>query len=476
MIEARSISKRYVVHSHAGDRLHDWLIPFGPRRGRPFWALRDVDLRVERGSALGIVGANGAGKSTLLKIVTGTTVPTSGDVRVEGRVAALLELGMGFHPEFTGRENIGFNGRMLGMTDAEIAEKTPEIVEFSEIGEFLDRPLRTYSSGMALRLAFGVAAAMEPEVLIVDEALAVGDVHFQQKCLARIRRFHERGATVLFVSHDPGMIRRFCTEAILLDRGRVVDRDRPDQVLDHYNALLAERHREDGGRARIVRPREVEPAAPRHVETSSAAPAPAPDAEAPRPIEKPATERRATDASDPSEFFLPPTGGYRTGNFGGVITSVAIVAAGVGGESRVLTPGSRASVVVRAVALERIERPTVGILVKDRLGNEIFGTNTDIRDAAPGPLEPGQTLETTFSLSLELGPGVYTITVALHTGEAHTEVCYDWIERAELFQILPDAHERFVGACRLPATISSRVEAATPGEIEAAKGVGGGPS
>ncbi|MBI1784576.1 ABC transporter ATP-binding protein, partial [Candidatus Sumerlaeota bacterium] len=231
MIQAEGLSKRYMIYGRPIDRLHDWFAPESRRWGKPFWALRDINLTVAEGTSLGVVGVNGAGKSTLLKLLTGTTVPTSGTYSIRGRVSALLELGMGFHPQFTGRENILFNGKMLGLTDAELRERTPAIIEFAEIGDFIDQPLRTYSSGMSLRLAFAIAASVEPDVLIIDEALSVGDLHFQQKCLARIRRFQEAGVTILFVSHDPALIKSFCTEAILLDGGLLIDHGKPGAVL-----------------------------------------------------------------------------------------------------------------------------------------------------------------------------------------------------------------------------------------------------
>lgn len=430
MIKAEKLSKRYMIYGRPTDRLRDWLVPGARRRGREFWALRDVDLDIPRGASLGVVGVNGAGKSTLLKILTGTAAPTSGRFSIEGRVSALLELGMGFHPEFTGRENIFFNGKMLGLTSEELEAKTPGIIEFSELGNFIDQPLRTYSSGMGLRLAFAVASSVDPDTLIVDEALSVGDIHFQQKCLARIREFQSRGVTILFVSHDPALVKSFCTEAILLDGGRLVDRGKPDQVLDYYNALLAEKHRGEGSQARIIRP--------------AAASGEGSDASGASPD--------LSDAPPPAA----PEGGHRAGNFQAVIAAVEIESAGAGGNSRIFTTGSRAAIVVRIEARARIEDATVGILIKDRLGSEIFGVNTANRGRNLPALDPGSALEIRFSGAMNLGPGHYTVTAAIHGGATHTELCYDWVERAATFQVLPSAADPFIGVCRLEMEIETR--------------------
>lgn len=447
MIRIDNLSKRYLTYARPTDRLWDWFTPGPPRRGKSFWALRDITLDVPRGSALGIVGVNGAGKSTLLKILTGVTSPTSGTYRVDGRVSALLELGAGFHPEFTGRENILFNGKALGLTEAELRERAPEIIEFSELADFIDQPIRTYSSGMTLRLAFAVASAVRPDTLIIDEALSVGDLHFQQKCLARIREFHERGVTLLFVSHDPGMVKRFCTEAILLDGGQLIDRGRPDDVLDYYNALLAEKHRSSGSRAMIVRP-------PRESADASSNPAPL-----------------MTEAADKPFAQRPPdgSGGHRSGNFQGVITSVRFHSAGGSGDGRLVVTGSPGFIRVTALALDPIEEPTIGILIKDRLGAEVYGTNTGVREIKLGGLKAGEAVEVTFAAPMNLGPGMYSITAALHSGPTHTETCYDWVERAEMFQTLPSPLDSFIGVARLDVKIDSRRRPATEEELVAAE-------
>jgi ABC-type polysaccharide/polyol phosphate transport system ATPase subunit len=231
-IFAQNLSKSYRVYAKPSHRLWDAL--FGAKRFQEFWAVRNVYLDVAPGSTVGIIGENGAGKSTLLKLLTGISAPTTGSVRVAGRVASLLELGAGFHPEFTGRENIRLNGSILGMTAAEIEERFPKIVEFSELGDFLDRPVKTYSSGMYVRLGFSVAASVDPDVLFIDEALSVGDEHFRGKCINRLNEFREQGKTILFVSHDMGAVKSMCQWVVLMDKGEVVEQGTAEAVADEY--------------------------------------------------------------------------------------------------------------------------------------------------------------------------------------------------------------------------------------------------
>ena len=232
-ISARNLSKAYRIYAKPIDRALELLVP-GLRRHREFWALRNVTLEIPRGSSVGIIGENGAGKSTLLKLLTGITLPTSGEVHVAGRVASLLELGAGFHPEFSGKDNVHLNCSILGMSQEEIAERYPRILEFSELGDFIERPVKTYSSGMYVRLAFAVAANVDADILMIDEALSVGDEHFRGKCVNRLNEFREQGRTIVFVSHDIGTVKNMCRHVILLDRGEVVEQGTAEKVADEY--------------------------------------------------------------------------------------------------------------------------------------------------------------------------------------------------------------------------------------------------
>jgi len=232
-IFAQDLSKAYRIYDKPIHRLYDLVLP-GKKRCREFWAVRNVYLDIARGSTVGIIGENGAGKSSLLKLLTGITQPTTGSVRVQGRVASLLELGAGFHPEFSGRDNIRLNCSVLGMSDAEIRERFPKIVEFSELGDFIDRPVKTYSSGMYVRLGFSVAASVDPDILLIDEALSVGDEHFRGKCINRLNDFRDQGKTIVFVSHDMGAVKSMCQWVVLMDKGEILEQGTAEKVADEY--------------------------------------------------------------------------------------------------------------------------------------------------------------------------------------------------------------------------------------------------
>src|SRR5476649_1693502 len=240
-ISVKNLGKAYKQYGNRWGRLLEWLAPFLGPRHRLKWVMQDVSFQLAPGEAVGIIGVNGAGKSTLLKLITGTTQPTTGSVHITGRVAALLELGMGFHPDFSGRQNAYMAGQLIGRGVSEISALMPEIEAFADIGDYIDQPVRVYSSGMQMRLAFSVATVRRPDVLIVDEALSVGDAYFQHKSFERIRQFRQLGTTLLIVSHDRAAMQSICDRAILLDRGRMALQGTPEQVMDFYNALIAER-------------------------------------------------------------------------------------------------------------------------------------------------------------------------------------------------------------------------------------------
>lgn len=237
VISLKGISKCYKQYAHPIDRLKEVILP-QKARATEFWALKHIDLSIGRGETLGIVGRNGSGKSTLLQIIAGTLTPTGGQREVNGRISALLELGSGFNPEFTGRQNVFFNGRLLGLEHQEIEASFDNITEFADIGEFIDQPVKTYSSGMFVRLAFAVAINVNPDILIVDEALAVGDEAFQRKCFSRIRGFQEQGKTILFVSHSSTSILDLCNRAILVDHGEIILAGSPKLIVSKYHKLL----------------------------------------------------------------------------------------------------------------------------------------------------------------------------------------------------------------------------------------------
>ncbi|ABC29058.1 ABC-type polysaccharide/polyol phosphate transport system, ATPase component [Hahella chejuensis KCTC 2396] len=242
----RNLSKCYQIYESPRDRLKQFVIPRlkrftrqpPERYYREFWALRDVSFNIKRGETVGIVGRNGSGKSTLLQIICGTLSPTEGTVEINGRIAALLELGAGFNPEFTGRENVYLNAAVLGLSQSEVDERFDDIAAFADIGQFIDQPVKTYSSGMVVRLAFAVAINVDPEILVIDEALSVGDELFQRKCFSRIEAIRDSGATILFVSHSGGTVVELCDRAVLMDSGERLAVGKPKQIIGSYQKLL----------------------------------------------------------------------------------------------------------------------------------------------------------------------------------------------------------------------------------------------
>lgn len=236
-ISVNHVSKCFKRYRHPVDRLKEIFVP-GKSLAENFWALQDINLQVWKGQTLGIVGRNGSGKSTLLQIIVGTLTPTDGNVQVNGRVSALLELGSGFNPDFTGRQNVFFNGQLLGLTHQEIEQKFDDIVAFADIGDFIDQPVKTYSSGMYVRLGFAVATSVDPDILIVDEALSVGDEAFQRKCFSRIHEIKDRGGTILFVSHSAASIIQLCDSALLMDRGELLLEHTPKMIISKYQKMI----------------------------------------------------------------------------------------------------------------------------------------------------------------------------------------------------------------------------------------------
>ena len=396
VIRISGLGKAYPAAEGPWTTLGCW---FGVAKRSLHWIFRGLDLDIPRGQAVGIVGVNGAGKSTLLKILAGTAVATEGSVEVNGSVSALLELGMGFHPDFTGRQNVFLAGQMLGFEHRQIEQMMPEIQAFAEIGDAFDAPVRTYSSGMFVRLAFSIATAVRPDVLIVDEALAVGDLYFQHKSFSRIRSFRQQGSTLLFVSHDPGAVKSLCDRTILLGDGSILMDGRPDDVLDYYNALIA--RRED--------------------------------------------HALAPTSDDSFEG--------RSGDGRARIRRVSID--GPHGAAQTLRVGDPVVLCIDFIAHEFLPDLVAGMLIKDRTGYEVYGTNTfEVASLAPLGDRPGQVRRIRFQIdSLAIGPGSYSVTVALHSHAEHLRDNYDWWERALVFQVVPThRHGRFVGVAALNAT------------------------
>lgn len=412
-IDADKISKVYRRYPSKWAHLLEALSSGRLRRHEEFWALRDVSFHVPAGGSLGIIGANGSGKSTLLRILAGTTQPTTGNFALPGRTAALLELGMGFHSDFTGTQNAIMGCQLLGLSGNIIDDLLPEIVAFSELADYIDQPIRSYSSGMQMRLAFSVATAVRPDILIVDEALSVGDTYFQHKSIQRIREFRNSGTTLLFVSHDPAAVKTLCDQAILLDQGLMTRSGTPEEVLDYYNAMVA--HKE---------------------------------------AEEQIQQSRSTEGSVST----------RSGDGRAKIESVEIVDA-QGRAVPAFRVGDAAQIRCRVRFQERVKSPTVGILLRDRLGNDVFGTNTFHLKSSPPVVEAGAVGESHFDLTLNLGPGNYSLTVAVHDDDVHVKGNYDWWDNACVFQMIPAAGPEFIGCAHLP--VSAEWNALDPAQLDA---------
>lgn len=400
-LQVHDLGKAYRTWSSEWLRLASM---FGvPVRAREeHWVLRNIFFSISAGESVGIIGQNGAGKSTLLKMITGTTQPSEGAVRSVGRVAAILELGMGFNPDLSGRENAYHSAGLMGYSQEQIAEMMPQIEEFAEIGEYFDHPIRTYSSGMQMRVAFSVATARRPDMLIVDEALSVGDAYFVHKSFQRIREFREAGTTLLIVSHDAAAIQSMCDRAILIDQGRVMLDGEPQQVLDYYNALISERENN------TVR------------------------------VEKRdngiATESGTREAEFESLEMLDESG--RPAEY--------------------LLVGQQATLRARVRIRGEVPKLVYGFMLRDRLGQAIFGTSTYSTEQVVESLDAGDRIEFDASFAVNLGPGTYSVSVALTNSENHLAKNYQWKDLALMFTVANADKPSFVGTAYMPMQIRVR--------------------
>lgn len=389
-IRIRGVHRRYRLVQQRNATLKETILRRKRVEATEVWALRGVDLTVAPGEAVGLVGRNGSGKSTLLKLAAGILPPQAGSVAVGGRVASLLELGAGFHPDFTGRENVFMNGTILGLSDREIRERYDEIVEFSELGAYVDAPVRTYSSGMYMRLAFSVASHVNPDVLLLDEVLAVGDEAFQRKCVGRIHDFRRGGGTLLFVSHDPNAVEEICDRAVLIDGGKVALDGRPKEVIETYHRIVAE------GPATVGAT----------IERSA-------DEEEPAPVEREA----------PSDL-----GGWGTGD----VRIVDVTVVGPDGPTDRLVAGDPLTVRVTVEADAPVPSPSFGVGVMTRDGVMCFGSNTRL-DEATVPQVHGR-VETTYHIpELPLHEGSFEVVVAVSSTD--DSVVYHWVDSAATFSV-----------------------------------------
>lgn len=432
-IKAEGLSKCYQIYDKPHDRLKQSIYPrlqhlLGkpPRQyHREFWALRDINFEVKKGESVGIVGRNGSGKSTLLQLITGTLSPTSGKVTTNGRIAALLELGSGFNPEFTGQENVYLNGALLGLSRQEIDERFDAIASFADIGEHLYQPVKTYSSGMLVRLAFAVQVQVQPDVLIVDEALAVGDALFQKRCLQRMDRLLQHGTTLLFVSHDQESVRTITNRALLLDHGRTRILGTSSDVLLEYRRLL---HDDES----------------KYLETRSVTPEYSPVADAKGP----------TTSSDRLSF----------GDYDVVIVSVSILCNGLKCDRNV-EPGDQVSVLVKYRINKAMDHLAFGFRIRNKEGVKVYSGSSFADDLNTSHSNPGhegiwhktfaanQELLVEMSFECCLGDGFYEVQVFACEEQVFApdfQRMLHWKDEAAFFSVLMDKNKRwFGGVCDL---------------------------
>jgi len=412
-VRVEAVSKQYRIYDRPADRLKETLTRGRWKAHREFWALKDVSFEVEAGTTTGIVGPNGSGKSTLLQIITGTLEPTHGHVSLEGRVAALLELGAGFNTEFTGIENIFMNASLMGLSKSETERLLPEIASFAEIGDFIYQPLKTYSSGMYVRLAFATAIATSPQILIIDEALAVGDAVFQHRCMRRIKEMQESGTTILFVSHDPSAVRALCNRAILLNAGKMLAEGTPSDVLNRYQKIIMAR--QQAYEANL----------------------------------KPAGEAATADEllklqSSPLSYV------YRHGDRSAEVLQVELLDSALR-PTQLVETGEPVTVRIVYVAHEDLDDVVCGFLIRNRHGIHIYGTNTELQEVPSEPVKKGELIEVTFEFNCWLAPDQLSLCVAVHSSAA---VSFDWLDGCLFFRVM--SARRMEGVANLNATAASK--------------------
>lgn len=422
-IRVVNLSKRYEIYDTPRDRLKQFVAPRLQRlTGQPpkqyfreFWALKDVSFEIKRGETIGIIGRNGSGKSTLLQIICGTLSPTGGSVETSGRIAALLELGSGFNPEFTGRENVYLNAAVLGLTKEEVDDRFDDIASFADIGQFIDQPVKIYSSGMYVRLAFSVIAHVDADILVVDEALSVGDAVFNQKCMRFIRSFQKHG-TLLFVSHDMGSVQNLCKSATWLGHGQVRQTGTSKDVAEAYLQYTLQEVYGDEVTLRS---------------TSALTEFAGKD--------DPLTAHTSTPAIDYGAQITVQNNalnatGWKTGS--AEILSVSLKKLGLGPEG-VFEGGEKVRMVIRAKAHSTLQSPILGFIVKDRLGQDLFGENTLLFTAmSPSPIKPGQEFTGEFDFKLPMLPnGKYVVMASVADGDLYANVQHHYLHDAFIINV-----------------------------------------
>jgi ABC-type polysaccharide/polyol phosphate transport system ATPase subunit len=422
-IRIENVSKRYRIYPRRSDRLRE-VLSFGrTERHHDFWALKDVNLKVEKGTSLGLLGRNGAGKSTLLRIISGVLQPSSGSARVDGRIAALLQLGAGFNPEFTGRENAFLNGMFLGIDRREMLKRFDEIEAFADLGEFMDQPVKSYSSGMRARLGFAVAVNVEPDVLLVDETLSVGDGVFRHLGIQKMRELQGSGVTIVFVTHSTGMVKNFCTEAALLHEGNLIAHGDTSETVDYYQALLSRAASQRGDR-----------------ETNLA--------------RLPETEDDGTETpefeEDPKLQGRPSRLRHGTGE--AKIHNVEVLDE-QGKPVEVVLPESTITVRVHVEYAEEVGSSIVGFILRNKTGLDIFSTNTKLENVKIKGHRPGDRIVVDFSFKTPLRHGPYSVAATVEPDEKGSSPL-DWIDVAAVLRVeRPSDRGNVKGMVHLPTQV-----------------------
>ncbi|MCL6690570.1 ABC transporter ATP-binding protein [Pseudomonas sp. R3.Fl] len=425
------VSKCYNIYDSPQDRLKQMILRGRRKLYREFWALRDVSFEVPRGETVGIVGRNGSGKSTLLQIIAGTLTPTSGSVTTSGRVAALLELGSGFNADFTGRENVYLNAALLGLTQEEIDDRFDSIASFADIGYFIDQPVKTYSSGMLVRLAFAVQAQIDPEILIVDEALAVGDAKFQARCFDRLKKLKDSGTSILLVTHSSEQVVTHCSSAVLLDSGSVVTQGKPREVINNYLDLLFGREKLD-----ISEP------------TATALPPDRGEATVEPTYSQVDT---ANDVFSSRQLYNPYE--YRWGDGSAIITDFALISDGAEYPTLVRN-GSEVILKVGVKILSPLVRPILGVTIKTKDGVTLSGSNSELLQCEETKSEyaTGSTFVATVRFDCTLGEGDFFISLGVATRNGEDIVPHD--RRYDSIHFAVGTDSRFFGLTNLNMKMS----------------------
>lgn len=392
------ITKIYKLYDKPVDRLKEAINPFGRKYHKEFYAVNDVSFSINKNETVGIIGKNGSGKSTLLKMITGVLTPTSGALQVNGSISALLELGAGFNPEYTGIENIYLNGTIRGFSRERIEEKLDDILSFADIGDFVHQPVKIYSSGMFVRLAFAVAINVDPDILIIDEALSVGDIRFQQKCFRKIEEL-KHNKTVLFVSHDMATITNYCDRAIWINEGRKLEDGTPRELAKQYQAYMMG--------SKLTKSRGLQ------------------------------TKEKSAASLSQEEVDSLPANLDVLGDNKARITGITMLDGITNEKTALFHPGQAAKVIIKLVSNEYIENPLIGFSIKDRLGNIIAECNNVVIDSHVDSIESDQTVSYTFAFHLPfLNKGTYTISPAVASGTLEDHVQHSWVHDAYVFQVM----------------------------------------